>query len=400
MATITKGYTFGSTEQVTNIKLHSLVDSSTLTNVANADIAAGAAIDETKISFDGSTVVTKGANQTITGNKTYTGALNYSGASVSGLSVSGTVNTSGTPAANDISVFTDADTIKGLSYSELLSHLSITAGASVDTSGTPVANDIARFTDANTIEGLSYAELLSNLSLTAGVKIDTSGTPAANDIGIFTDADTMQGWNYAELRSMLSLANVDNTKLSTWAGTDNVIGVGTLISGVGDAIISAASTTLAGKVELATAAEINTGTDTGRAISPDSLAGSNLGTRIVSIKVVDDSTAVTTGDGKVHWFVPVELNGMNLVGVEAGVSTASSSGAPTIQLYNVTDTADMLSTKLAIDANEKHSNTCLTLVSINTANDDVATGDEIRIDVDAAGTGAKGLQVDLKLRTP
>jgi hypothetical protein len=34
----------------------------------------------------------------------------------------------------------------------------------VDTSGTPVANDFAKFTDANTIEGRSYAEVLSDLS--------------------------------------------------------------------------------------------------------------------------------------------------------------------------------------------------------------------------------------------
>lgn len=35
----------------------------------------------------------------------------------------------------------------------------LTAASTVDTSGTPVANDLARFTDADTIEGLSYAEL-------------------------------------------------------------------------------------------------------------------------------------------------------------------------------------------------------------------------------------------------
>jgi len=36
-------------------------------------------------------------------------------------------------------------------------------GGSVDTSGTPVANDIARFTDVNTIEGLTYQELIDLL---------------------------------------------------------------------------------------------------------------------------------------------------------------------------------------------------------------------------------------------
>jgi hypothetical protein len=53
MATITKGYTFGATESVTNAKLHSLVDSATITGIVNADIAAGAAIDFSKLETEG-----------------------------------------------------------------------------------------------------------------------------------------------------------------------------------------------------------------------------------------------------------------------------------------------------------------------------------------------------------
>jgi hypothetical protein len=37
MATVTRGYTFGSTEQVTNTKLHSLADSATVTAIVSAD---------------------------------------------------------------------------------------------------------------------------------------------------------------------------------------------------------------------------------------------------------------------------------------------------------------------------------------------------------------------------
>jgi len=161
-----------------------------------------------------------------------------------------------------------------------------------------------------------------------------------------------------------------------------------------------ATSTTVGVVELATTAEVNTGTDAARAITPDALAGSNAATRVVVIKVVDDATELTTGDGKVHFFVPSELNGMNLVGVSAGVSTASSSGTPEVQIYNVTDSTDMLSTTLTIDANEKHSKDAAAAAVIDTGEDDVVTGDELRVDVDTAGTGTKGLQVDLKFRTP
>jgi hypothetical protein len=49
MATVSKGYTFGSTELVTNTKLHSLVDSATVTSIVNADVASNAAIVDTKL---------------------------------------------------------------------------------------------------------------------------------------------------------------------------------------------------------------------------------------------------------------------------------------------------------------------------------------------------------------
>ena len=46
MSTIEKGYTFGTTELVTNVKLHTLIDSATLSETS-ADIAANASIVST-----------------------------------------------------------------------------------------------------------------------------------------------------------------------------------------------------------------------------------------------------------------------------------------------------------------------------------------------------------------
>jgi len=40
------------------------------------------------------------------------------------------------------------------------------------------------------------------------------------------------------------------------------------------------------------------------------------------------------------------------------------------------------------------------LAIINMANDGVATGEEIRLDIDAAGSGAKGLEVRLTFAKP
>jgi len=46
MSTIEKGYTFGTTELVTNVKLHTLIDSATLSETS-ADIATNASIVST-----------------------------------------------------------------------------------------------------------------------------------------------------------------------------------------------------------------------------------------------------------------------------------------------------------------------------------------------------------------
>lgn len=73
--------------------------------------------------------------------------------------------------------------IAGLAYTgNALKVIRVTAGedgfelatagtGTVDTSGTPEANDFARFTDANTIEGRSYSEVRSDLGLVIGTDV-------------------------------------------------------------------------------------------------------------------------------------------------------------------------------------------------------------------------------------
>jgi len=125
--------------------------------------------------------------------------------------------------------------------------------------------------------------------------------------------------------------------------------------------------------------------------------------RIVYVKVLANDTAVATGDGKAYITIPSDLNGMNLVDADIAVYTASSSGTPTVQLHNLDyagGAQDMLSTLMTIDENELNSYIAATPPVINGSYDDVATGDRIRIDVDVAGTGTKGLDVILVFQTP
>lgn len=117
--------------------------------------------------------------------------------------------------------------------------------------------------------------------------------------------------------------------------------------------------------------------------------------KVVQLKITDDITDLTTGDGKFIFVVDPSLNGKNLIDADAFLSTGSSSGTPTIQIRNITQAADMLSTAITIDVSELTSYSAAVPPVIDTGNDDVATGDLISIDVDVSGTGAKGLGVVL-----
>lgn len=166
-------------------------------------------------------------------------------------------------------------------------------------------------------------------------------------------------------------------------------------------LVSAASDSAAGKVELATAAETTTGTDATRAVTPDGLAGSDFGKRVIGIQVFDAATDTATGDGKAFFRIPSSLNGYNLVGVAANVYTAGTTNTTDVQIRNVTQAADMLTTKITIDSTETDSSTAATPAVIDTNNDDVATGDKIAIDVDSVSTtAAKGLYVELTFQLP
>lgn len=112
------------------------------------------------------------------------------------------------------------------------------------------------------------------------------------------------------------------------------------------------------------------------------------------IKVFADSGVPlgTTGDGKFKFFVTKDMDGMDLFDAEMYVTTLS--GAVTVQIRNITQAADMLSTPLTIDSGELSTKTAATQRVINLATDDVVWGDQIAIDVDAIG-GTFGLGVCL-----
>jgi len=111
------------------------------------------------------------------------------------------------------------------------------------------------------------------------------------------------------------------------------------------------------------------------------------------------AAAVTIGDGKFIWAVTRDMDSSYLLEAHAFVSTVSSSGAPTVQIRNVTRAVDMLSTRITIDASEFTSYTAAAAAVVDDGGTPprsfVQRADMIAVDVDVAGSGTKGLGVYL-----
>ncbi|NPU84367.1 MAG: hypothetical protein HPY65_07745 [Syntrophaceae bacterium] len=74
-------------------------------------------------------------------------------------------------------------------------------------------------------------------------------------------------------------------------------------------------------IKYSTSATVNTGTATDEAVTPDALAGSNLGTKEIYFQVVAPTTDCAQYAFAMSSPIPSSLAGMNLVGVLAGVGT-------------------------------------------------------------------------------
>jgi len=320
-----------------------------------------------------------------------------------------------------------------LSKATALSLLNVADGADVTGDNTPKAHLLGAHT-TDTLANLNSIVTDATLIDTADARLSDARTPTAHkdshDPNDGTDAlDTAAPAELAAVQAAAvgtshSFARADHAHQIQAAITDNHIATidgtsnqpvntdyakftangleGRSASEAFGDIKQAATTSATGVVELAIASEVNTGTDTARAITPDALAGSVLGTKTVICKIQANDTAVPAiADGIFFFTIPEELNGMNMVTVGAHVYAASDGGtAINISVYNLTDTADMLSTQLTIDNTEKDSATATTAAVIDTGEDDVVTGDEIRIDLNQIGANATGLEVRLGFRLP
>ena len=122
------------------------------------------------------------------------------------------------------------------------------------------------------------------------------------------------------------------------------------------------------------------------------LSANAAGNVYMTIALSDETTSITTGTGKITFRAPHAMTLNELP--RASLATASTSGNPAIDINK--NGTSIFSTTLTIDANEKTSVTAATPAVLSTTT--FADDDEITMDIDTAGTDAKGLKVTLYYR--
>jgi hypothetical protein len=129
------------------------------------------------------------------------------------------------------------------------------------------------------------------------------------------------------------------------------------------------------------------------AISASFASTASLATRpelTMTVAVSDETTTLTTGNAKLTFRAPYAMTLTQIP--RSSVSQSSSSGLVTVDI-NESGTSILGANKLSIDATEKTSTTAATPTTL--ADTSIADDAEITMDIDSAGTGAKGLKVVL-----
>ena len=120
---------------------------------------------------------------------------------------------------------------------------------------------------------------------------------------------------------------------------------------------------------------------------------------LIHLPIVSDTASVVAGDDARRYTTTDDLGGTFIRSVHATLTTSGSS-ATVIQVHNITTGDDLLATATTIDSGDTSSYPSATPHVVDDTGDPqvnfVTRGDVFRVDVDSAGTGAKGLVVLLE----
>ncbi|MBB2841261.1 UNVERIFIED_ORG: hypothetical protein GGE64_005043 [Rhizobium etli] len=237
--------------------------------------------------------------------------------------------------------------------------------------------------DASTFGPFTLPRSLSRPSITTTVTGITL-TPDTTQIGCYFRCTNNSGCEVT-ISDVPSAFPIDSELYFRQAGNDQLSfdpGVGGTLN-----IPTGYNAFSAGKGAVVVAKKVGTLTwDLFGDLEPTGDAGAAAFELVVAAS--DETTDITTGTAKATFRMP---DGVTLTAVRASLTTASSSGVVTVDINE--GGASILSTKLTIDASEKTSTTAATPAVISDAS--LADDAEITIDIDTAGTGAKGLKVVL-----
>jgi hypothetical protein len=256
---------------------------------------------------------------------------------------------------------------------------SLTDGGVLLGSGTSAVTAMSVLADSEMIVGNGSTDPVaeSGATLRTSIGVGTGDSPQLTGIELGHATDT------TITRGAAGLLEVEGVRLVTLTATQTLTNK-TLTTPTIGSFANAGHThadAAGGSDLLASIAETTTGTSAALAVTPDGLAGSVHGEKVIQMVCVDFATALTTGS-KFYFHVPSTLN---------------------VDVHNVTqDDASVLSGKLTIGIGEHGSDESGGSHTIDTGEDLLATNDVLRVDIDQIGSGdpGTGLIVTLICRLP
>ena len=304
-----------------------------------------------------------------------------------------------TPSANVQSIAGAAD------YAAIRSLLSLVVGTNVqayDADLTTWAGVTPSANGQSLVAAANYAAMRTALSLVPGTDVQAYSARLADVAGItWNQGDILyfNGSNLIDLGPGTSGQFLKTNGAGANPAWASIPGGGDLLSTNNLSDVASASTSRTnlglgtGDTPQFTGIEVGNASDTTLTRSAAGIVaveGKKLSPiESFCVAASDESTALTTGTAKTTFRMPYAFT---LTDIRGSLNTVSSSGSPLIDVKEGGTTV-MSTNKLLIDQSEKTSVTAATAVGITDTS--LADDAEMTIDIDTAGTGAKGLKVCL-----